>query len=69
MSLIKKIDVEAHFAEKRRLRLVRAGLATHPTAKGLSALDAAGAKSKASGFRDDFSIEHSFPTGSAIPAK
>jgi hypothetical protein len=69
MSLIKKIDVEAHFAERRRLRLVRAGLASHPTAKRSSALEAAGTKANASGFRDDFSIEHSFPKGPATPAK
>jgi hypothetical protein len=69
MSLIKKIDVEAHFAERRRLRLARAGLATCPAAKRPSALEAVGTKVNSSGFSDDSSIEHSFPNGPATPSK
>jgi len=69
MSLIKKIDVEAYFAEKRRLRIVSDGLATHPAARRSSALEAAGTKANMSGFRGDLSIEHPFSKGSAIPAK
>ncbi len=69
MSLIKKIDVEAHFAEKRRLRRARAGLATRPAAQRPSALEAAGTKVNVPGFRDDSSTEHSFRNGPATSAK
>jgi len=69
MSLIKKIDVEAYFAEKRRLRLVRAGLATHPATKRSSALEAARTKANTLGFRGDLSIEHLLPKGSAFPVQ
>jgi hypothetical protein len=33
MSLIKKIDVDAHFAERRRMRLAAIGFAKKPAAK------------------------------------
>jgi hypothetical protein len=69
MILIKKVDVEAHFAEKRRLRRASAGLATRPAAKCSSAFEAAGTKVNVSGFRDDSSTEHSFRNGPATPAK
>jgi hypothetical protein len=69
MSLIKKIDVEAHFASRRRARLALARLATLPAVKLSSVSVEAGAKADASGFREDFSLEHSLSKGPAGPSQ
>jgi hypothetical protein len=63
MSLIKKIDVEAHFAARRRARQALARLATLPAVKLPSVAGTAGANADASGFREDFSLEHTLPKG------
>ena len=61
MSLIKKIDVEAHFAERRRMRLAALGFAGKPAAKGALAPEASGTKADVPGFKQSSSIEHSSP--------
>ena len=69
MSLIKKIDVEEHFASRRRMRLAAIGFTRKPVSKGTSVLAPTTAKAKASGFREDFSAEHSSPGLSVNPSK
>jgi hypothetical protein len=69
MTLIKKIDVNEHFAVRRRMRRAAAGLLSQPDATGFSGPEAASAKAKASGFREDYSLEHSSPSVSATPRK
>jgi hypothetical protein len=67
MSLIKKVDVEAHFAERRRMRLAAIGFTRKPASKGASAPMAA--QQKTSGFREDLSLEHSSRRASATSSK
>jgi hypothetical protein len=60
MSLIKKVDLEAHFAERRRMRLAANGFTRTPASKAPSAPVSAKAAVKVNtpGFREDFSLEH-----------
>jgi hypothetical protein len=69
MSLIKKIDVEEHFAARRRMRLAAIGFTRKPASKGNSVPAPTTAKAKGPGFREDFSAEHSSPGLSVTPSK
>jgi hypothetical protein len=69
MSLIKKIDVEAHFAARRRMRLAAVGFRREPSSKGVSGHKPATAEAQATGFKEDFSLEHSSPKVPVIPSK
>jgi hypothetical protein len=59
MPLIKKIDVNEHFAARRRMRLAARGLVRQPAATAPLGPEAAGRKADASGFEKDVSLEHS----------
>ena len=59
MALIKKIDVNDHFAARRKMRLAARGLMSQPAAIAPLGPEAAGRKANASGFKEDFSPEHS----------
>ncbi len=66
MSLIKKKDVEAHFAARRRVRLAALGFVRKPVTNGIPVPERAVKRAKTSDFRKDFSVEHSsstFPVG------
>jgi len=64
MSLIKKIDVEKHFAARRAMRQAAARPVSQPNATGFIEAEPAGAKTNAQGFIKDFSLEHS---SSSVP--
>ncbi len=64
MTLIKKIDVERHFAARRAMRLGRIRPLSQPGAARNA--PAAAAKDTAA-FREDFTQEHSSPEVSAAP--
>jgi hypothetical protein len=68
MSLIKKIDVEKHFAAKREIRRMGALLVSRPVAPVIAETKTAGTKTSPRDFVEDFSIEHS-SSGSAPPSK
>jgi hypothetical protein len=59
MTLIKKIDVDDHFAARRKMRLAAMGLMKQPAATAPLGPEAAARKANASGFKKDFSPEHS----------
>jgi hypothetical protein len=69
MSLIKKKDVEAHFAARRRVRLAALGFVRKPVSSGIPVPERATKRAKTSGFREDFSIEHSSPGFPVAPSK
>jgi len=69
MSLIKKIDVEAHFAERRRRRLVASGFAKQSTSERVLVIATEAASADASVFKKDFSVEHSFKMVSATSSE
>jgi hypothetical protein len=62
MSLIKKIDVDNHFAERRARRLGRMPLMSHP---GAARMKPAASAKRAPAFKRDFVLEHSSPTVTA----
>jgi hypothetical protein len=59
MALIKKIDVNDHFAARRKMRLAARGLMRQPATTVPLRPEAAGRKADASGFEKDVSLEHS----------
>jgi hypothetical protein len=59
MALIKKIDVNDHFAARRKMRLAARGLMRQPAATAPLGPEAAGREANASGFEKDLSLEHS----------
>jgi hypothetical protein len=59
MPLIKKIDVNDHFAARRKMRLAARGLMRQPAATAPSGSETAGGKANASEFGKDVSVEHS----------
>jgi hypothetical protein len=67
MSLIKKVDVEAHFAERRRMRLAANGFTRKPASKAAAVPGRAKAavQTNTSGFREDSSVERSSPKAPA----
>lgn len=67
MILIKKIDVEKHFAAKRALRRTGALSVSRPVAPA-AAEATAGSTTKAPDFAEDFSAEHS-STRSVSPSQ
>jgi|HubBroStandDraft_5_1064220.scaffolds.fasta_scaffold19293_5 hypothetical protein len=67
MSLIKKIDVPAHFAARRASTGAGVQLTRQPLATGISESKTADIKSNAPGFIEDFSREHSSPGGAVTP--
>jgi hypothetical protein len=69
MSLIKKIDVEKHFAAKREIRRTGALLVSRPDAPSISEAKTAGTKACAQDFVADFSLEHSSSSTPITPAK
>jgi hypothetical protein len=69
MTLIKKIDVEAHFAARRRMRLAAAGFRILPNVTGCSGIEDVGPKANVSGFKQDFALEHSSSSAPVTPAK
>lgn len=69
MALIKKIDVNEHFAARRRMRLAAAGFTRRPAAAGLPVPETAGRKADAAGFKEDVHTQHSSPSVPATPAK
>jgi hypothetical protein len=68
MILIKKIDVEKHFAAKRALRRTGALSVSRPVAPAVAEANTAGLTSKAQEFAEDFSNEHS-SIGSVHPPR
>jgi hypothetical protein len=69
MTLIKKIDVEVHFAARRRRRRAAAGFASQPDGTACSGIKAVGPKANVSGFKEDFALEHSSSCAPVTPAK
>jgi len=67
MSLIKKIDVPAHFAARRATRRAGVQLTTQSFTTGISESKTADIKSNAPRFIEDFSREHSSPGGAVTP--
>ena len=61
MSLIKKKAVEAHFTARRRVRMAALGFVRKPASSGIAVPERAKKRAKTSGFREDFSLEHSSP--------
>jgi hypothetical protein len=59
MSLIKKIDVEKHFAERRAMRL---GTIRTLGLPGAARIKPAASRKKAPAFIEDFALEHSSPS-------
>lgn len=59
MILIKKIDVEKHFAAKRAIRRTGALRPTRPDVMVISATKTVDPKTNAQDFAEDFSTEHS----------
>src|ERR1700721_1293905 len=59
MPLIKKIDVNDHFAARRKLRLAARGLMRQPAATAPSASETAPRKANVSEFGKDVSVENS----------
>ena len=59
MALIKTIDVNDHFAARRKMRLAARGLMRQPAATEPSGPEAAGKKANASEFEKDVYVEHS----------
>jgi hypothetical protein len=59
MALIKKIDVNDHFAARRKMRLAARGLMRQPAATAPLGTASAGGEANASGFEKDFPLEHS----------
>jgi hypothetical protein len=59
MALIKKIDVNDHFAARRKMRLAAWGLMRQPAATAPFRPEASGRKANASEFEKDVSVEHS----------
>jgi len=59
MILIKKIDVDKHFAAKRARRLAGALLVSRPDSPVISETKTAATKATAKDFVQDFSLEHS----------
>ena len=59
MPLIKKIDVNDHFAARRKMRLAAMGLKKQPAATAPLGAEATAGKANASGFKKDFSLERS----------
>jgi hypothetical protein len=68
MALIKKIDVEKHFAARRAMRLAGALHVSRTDAPVISGTKTTNAKMNAKDFAQDFSIEHSF-RGLVPPSK
>jgi hypothetical protein len=62
MILIKKIDVESHFAAKRAMKGTGPMGASRSEAPVLSGAQTVRKKTKAKGFLEDFSAEHSSNT-------
>jgi hypothetical protein len=58
MSLIKKIDVKKHCADRRAMRLVAARPVSQPDTAGLSKIKPAGMRTSPPGFIEDFILEH-----------
>jgi hypothetical protein len=69
MSLIKKIDVEAHFAARRRTRLAAMGFTRKSAAKVSPAIAPAVVRTNTPAFRNDFPVEPSFSGASTTPSK
>ena len=63
MTLIKKIDVDAHFAARRAMRLGRIPMMCPP---GGAAIKPSAAKKKAPAFNQDFVVEHSSANVAAV---
>jgi hypothetical protein len=59
MALIKKIDVNDHFAARRKMGLAARGLMKQSSATAPLAAEVAASKANASGFKQDSSPEHS----------
>jgi hypothetical protein len=64
MSLIKKIDVKKHFADRRAKRRAEARPVSQPGATAVPATKASGAKTNAQALVEDFPLEHSASSGS-----
>ena len=69
MGLIKKIDVEKHFAAKRAMRRTGALLVSRPDTTGSSQNKTAGTKANAQDFVKDFSLGHSSSGAPVTPSK
>jgi hypothetical protein len=67
MSLIKKIDVKAHFAARRAMRLRAAASASQPDATGFSGVAPDVQKGNAACFVEDFARERSSEGVSVAP--
>lgn len=67
MSLIKKADVQKHFAARRAMKLAAARLGGKPDTAGLSEAASAATSPNAATFIEDFSLEHSSSGVSAPP--
>ena len=63
MSLIKKCDVDAHFAARKLRRLHLIHQVAKPTVANKLAADSSKAATGETGFVADFSLEHSSPGG------
>jgi hypothetical protein len=67
MSLIKKIDVKKHFADRRRMRLAEARRVRDANASGSAGIEPSGTRVNIPGFAEDFSLEHSSPSVPTTP--
>ncbi|MGA2220032.1 MAG: hypothetical protein ABSG51_18245 [Terracidiphilus sp.] len=68
MILIKKIDVEKHFAAKRAIRRAGALSVSRPVAPTVTEARTIGPTTNAKNFAEDFSTEHS-SKGPASPSQ
>lgn len=69
MILIKKIDVEKHFAAKRAMRRNGALRPSRPDVPSILALKTAGTQASATEFTEVFPLEHSSSNAPITPSK
>jgi hypothetical protein len=69
MSLIKKSDAQKHCADRRSMRLVAARPVSQPNTAGRERIEPVGKRTSASGFIEDFFLEHTSSSASVSALK